>query len=328
MEAAGDHPPEVSGDTVPTMPGTGGNSGENEAARASPAGTESNERLFDITIENGRYHLFQTVDSGVASKVYLAFDIETQKKYAVKYFDTTNQDYEKYLPSNEIYRTLSHKYIISLNLCSEGQDYIAYVMPNCAGGDLYFKLHEGTKYTIDNAMYIMWEMVQAVFYIHQRGYVHGNICLENILLETESDEKPIAYLSGFSRCNANNIPIDEIPGFEQDFYTAPEVSMTKLLTPSSDVFALGSVFFLLLKSCIPEEDPNSEFETLKKELLKGMLDPDQSHRLTLQDVFKHPFFTRHLNNINKSAFETDVECSVAAINTALADADSYIDDWS
>ena len=326
--------PDINGDHVPETPPNA----QNGSNPPPPSFADQNDRLFDISIDDGRYRLYQTLDSNVASKVYLGFDMYTQEKLVVKYFDTTNEDYEKYLPSFDIYRALLHKSIISVNSIVEGDDYIAFVMPNCREGDLYFKIHEGTKYRIDQAMYIMWDMAQAVFHIHQLGYVHGNISLENILLKDPKDDKesqkdpqkediPIALLTGFSHSNENRINIEDIPGFEPDFYTAPEVLTTRTLTPSTDVYALGNVFYLLLMSCQPDSEYDSTFEQHKANLLAGMLNADPAQRLTIQDVIQHPFFQRHLEHIGKSEFDVELSIRIGTINSALKEADQYLDDF-
>ena len=172
----------------------------------------------------------------------------------------------------------------------------------------------------------MWNMVKVVLHIYQLGYVHGNISLDNILLESESLEKPKAYLTGFSRVRPKRIDIKEIPNFQEDVYIAKEDRSSGFLTPASDVYALGTVFYFLVQDYESDPDIDDNTKSSLKDLLSGMLQKDPNKRLTILDVHQHPFFSRHLEEIGKSRDEVETLSSIAYLQVALDDGDNYISD--
>ena len=275
-----------------------------------------------------KYRLLGQIDRRWRSKVFYAIDTQTHLKVIIKYFDTNKKDWEHFKTSVETMKSISHPNIVSLIRVLDEADFYAYVMEVYKGGDLFFKLHEGARYSLENLKYIMWSMIGVVSYLHQLGYVHGNISLDNILLKSDSLEKPEAVLTGFSRLRREKIKVSEIPKFEYDVYVAPEVSQTQELTSATDIYALGNVFYFLLIGRVNKDESESDIEELDsnaKSLLSGMLNQDKGQRYTISDCMKHPFFEDHLTRIGKTSIEVDSMSTLTMMMEAINDADQYMD---
>ena len=99
------------------------------------------------------------------------------------------------------------------------------------------------------AKFLWRQVVQAIYYCHQRNVTHRDIKLENILLdETKSVVKLIDF--GFSTCIPHERKIKIFCGTPS--YMAPEiVNKTEYCGPPADIWALGVLLFTCLSGCFP-----------------------------------------------------------------------------
>ena len=269
-----------------------------------------------------RYPLWDLLDNGWAGSVYITFDPFTHEKIVMKLYNTTITDYQKYMPKIDYLDQLIHPSIIRIKDSVQFGNYKAIIMPYICGGDLYLAIQSGIHYSLQAATFIMWSLVDALYMIHQGGFTHGNIRLENILLRDSNIEAPDAVLTGFSRCSTTKIDINTIPHWTEDFYSPPEVKTTHMLTQKSDIYALGTVFYLLFSNLEKQNEDNQAINNLR-ELLAGMLRQDPESRYTIRDCMYHPFFDQHLESVGKSLLERETSFRISEITSALNEACNY-----
>ena len=114
----------------------------------------------------------------------------------------------------------------------------ALVTELCTGGELFDLLMKegtfGSKYALD----LYYQLFDAVNHIHTRGYIHCDIKLENIVLDTNGVPK----LIDFGLVNSANSGTQ--------YYAAPEV-YEKQIHNGIDVWALGICLFASLCGFFP-----------------------------------------------------------------------------
>jgi len=137
------------------------------------------------------------------------------------------------------------------------QDPPYFVLELCPGGDLRAKLERSPARRLPEgeARALMDAILEGMAFAHDEGFVHGDLKPDNILLDGRGEPK-IADL-GFSRSVRRKLieadaALSASLGTEEGKvrgtfdYLGPEVRAGGELSPASDVFALGVLFYELL----------------------------------------------------------------------------------
>jgi serine/threonine protein kinase len=149
--------------------------------------------------------------------------------------------------------------------------------------------------------------VQALESIHSQGFIHQNIKLENILIDSQLTAKFCGLSLAGTAVSGKYCRLNE--------YSAPEtVSFKKTDGKKADLFALGVAIFVLVCGGPPflrAWSGNSHFKMLQgnknafwtryavseefKELMEGMLREDPKERLDLARVKTHRWMKGEVN---------------------------------
>lgn len=223
-----------------------------------------------LTKKGTEMRIIKQIGEGATSKVYLSLD-KDNKEYAVKLYLNS----ESYL--NEISRLRSltpSKYIVKLISYGQGHlergySYYSYKLFNHFDNDQinyaifeYLKNNElhnyifllKKKFSEDISRKIFFDLLKAVETCHKCGITHGDIKLQNILLNSNFNLKLIDF--GFAK-NIKDGLISEITGTR--FYNAPEMfyCATKGYDGvPADIFSLGIILFILVMGFYPFDKPN------------------------------------------------------------------------
>ncbi|PRP87363.1 tyrosine-protein kinase FRK [Planoprotostelium fungivorum] len=112
------------------------------------------------------------------------------------------------------------------------------------------------------------QIASAIHYLHQEGYIHGNITSNNILLKLGEGDTYIAKLGGFEAAGLGND--DEISRMKsvKTRWAAPEVLSNKYLTFSSDVWSYGVILWEITQpGCMPYSHLNEQ--QVKDQVING-----------------------------------------------------------
>ncbi|KAI4092768.1 MAG: hypothetical protein LQ344_003288 [Seirophora lacunosa] len=207
---------------------------------------------------------------------------------------------------------------------STGEDYAWrwIAMELAEGGDLFDKIESDVGVGEDIAHLYFQQLVSAVTYMHSKGVGHRDIKPENILLSAEGNLKIADFglatlfkhngLTKLCRTSCGSPP-----------YTAPEVvacdsTMSRKLDQGYsgdlvDIWSCGVVLFVLLVGNTPWDEPSDRslefheyvatngrpddelWRNLPAEsvsLLRGMMRVEPTERFSLENVRRHPWFTR------------------------------------
>ncbi|BCS13202.1 serine/threonine protein kinase [Aspergillus luchuensis IFO 4308] len=214
-----------------------------------------------------------------------------------------------------------HNNIISFFQTGEDDIWRWIAMELAEGGDLFDKIEADEGVGEDIAHVYFSQLISAVGYMHSKGVGHRDIKPENMLLTADGNLKiadfGLATLFEYKGVTKLSTTFCGSPP-----YIAPEViscSSKHMMKGAGyrpdlvDIWSCGIVLFVLLAGNTPWDSPTEtsyEFqeylatngrtsdelwqqlpiETLS--LLRGMLNIDPSNRFSLEDVRRHPWYTR------------------------------------
>ncbi len=141
------------------------------------------------------------------------------------------------------------------NICSIvdfGQDEafgLFMVMELLDGQTIHAKLKQSGKLSPKVACDIMFQVADAVRFIHSRQILHGDIKSENIFLVRNSVQRRLVKLLDFGLARPDLGRLEGIDGTPE--YLAPERIDGSPASQASDIYALGIVFFELLTGHLP-----------------------------------------------------------------------------
>lgn len=141
------------------------------------------------------------------------------------------------------------------NICSIvdfGQDEtfgLFMVMELLDGQSVHAKLRHAGKLSPRVACDVMWQVADAVRFIHSRSIIHGDIKTENIFLVRTSLQRRLVKLLDFGLARPDLGRTEGVDGTPE--YLAPERTRGGPATQASDIYALGIVFFELLTGKLP-----------------------------------------------------------------------------
>ena len=142
------------------------------------------------------------------------------------------------------------------------------VMELLDGQTVHSKLRQSGGLPPKVACDVMWQVCDAVRYIHGRAILHGDIKTENIfLVRTSGNRRAVKLLDfGLARPDLRR-SAGSLDGTPE--YLSPERIAGAAATTASDIYALGIVFYELLVGKLPFSGANVE-EVFKKQRLEDM----------------------------------------------------------
>lgn len=200
-----------------------------------------------------RYELLELIGQGGMADVYLAKDIILNRTIAIKILRTS-------LAKDPIYvtrfqreasaaATLSHKNIVEIYDVGEDEDKYYIVMEYVPGRTLKeLILKRGAVHVVE-AIDIMKQVVSGIAKAHQLGIIHRDLKPQNILVTDSGVAKIADFGIASMQSLAQVTQTDVIMGSLH--YLAPELARGEKATVQSDIYALGIVFYELLRGEVP-----------------------------------------------------------------------------
>ena len=278
-----------------------------------------------VTINKGDithiYEVIKKVGEGAYGKIYKVRNKQSGEIRAMKQVMKNRiPDLDKFQTEVKILSKVDHPNIVRLFEVIEDDKYYNLLQEFCTGGEL-LKKTETTKLKEKEVAKIFIQIMSAVAYCHEKGIVHRDLKLENILFETEEPDSPIKIIDfGFSVIfeNEKDLKSDNKEGSDSKknglrrmktkvgtlYYISPEI-IKGSYDEKCDIWACGVILYILLGGYPPFNGPSDkevyniitqnkyDFEQpvwknvskYAKELIKKMLIPEKK-RYTAKQVLK------------------------------------------
>jgi serine/threonine protein kinase len=201
-----------------------------------------------------RYLLKEFLGSGGNGEVYLGEDQETGELLAVKIHaprDSTSPESERRIMREyQMARSLIHPNLLVIHELKRDEDILFLLMEYCPGGTLrdYLDSCADTLSELDKIQ-LMLQIAQAIAHLHENGVLHRDIKTSNVLVTEDGTLKVSDF--GLSRWQSNDMTQTKSIG--TPIALAPELWNGEDSTPSSDIYALGALFYEILTNKPPFE---------------------------------------------------------------------------
>lgn len=203
-----------------------------------------------------------------------------------------------------------HRNVIRMLDEFEHDGYLHIVLEFCARGELFDVIQSSAEGRLDSmdAARFFRQIVDGVRYLHQNGYAHRDLSLENVLLTDDY----VCKICDFGLASPAQSSCSDPVG--KAFYMAPEMMQRRYYDPiRADIWSLGIMLFIMLtgsplvqaarssdsryriiashgvEALLHKWKSTLELPTAAIDLLDKMLRVDPQQRISLGQVAQHPF---------------------------------------
>ncbi|VDM16908.1 unnamed protein product [Hydatigera taeniaeformis] len=294
-------------------------------SRKTPQQREASKKAKIEPLKSDKYRLISRLGDGGFCEVFKAKDLVNNRYVAIKRVDRSKPTYQKYSPKDvekkvkklmyreaTIMRSLDHPNLIKLYELVEDNEQIFIAMQLAEGGELFDRIIKRGKFTEKDAATVVAQVIAAIKYMHDRGFVHRDIKPENILFDSISDDSKLLITDfGLSR----ELEQKMLTNCGTVDYSAPELLKSKLTKvgygPEVDNWSIGVVSYILLCGYPPFYSTNQDDSEIKKQIMSGtyhfhhphwdniskhaksfvagLLKVDPSERMSLKNALEHPW---------------------------------------
>lgn len=265
------------------------------------------------------YILQQIIGAGGFGVVYRASQPIVNREVAIKVIlpiYANNPDFvRRFEREAQLVAHLEHPFIVPLYDYWREPDGAYLVMRYISHGNLGLALARGGAWSLPKAAKLVEQIAAALNAAHQKGIVHQDLKPANILL----DEFGNAYLTdfGIAKDILDNTESRNADGKREVFgspdYMSPEQASFKDVTPQSDLYSLGLIFYALLSGQSAFQS-NSVTTLLQKQIYERV------PLITLE----RPDLPLEINTIIRRATDKEPEARYNDVLSFAADIQSVI----
>ncbi|XP_045895465.1 serine/threonine-protein kinase DCLK1a isoform X3 [Micropterus dolomieu] len=274
-----------------------------------------------------RYKVGRMLGDGNFAVVRECVEHSTGREYALKIINKGKCRGKEHMIQNEvsILRRVKHPNIVLLIEEVDTYNELYLVMELVKGGDLFDAITSANRYTERDASGMLYNLANAIKYLHSLNIVHRDIKPENLLVYEHADGSKSLKLGDFGLATVVDGPLYTVCGTPT--YVAPEIIAETGYGLKVDIWAAGVITYILLCGFPPFRGSSEDQEVLfdqilmgqlefplpywdnvsetAKELIRSMLEVEVDQRYTALQVLEHPWVT------DEGLCENDHQLSVA-----------------
>lgn len=258
-----------------------------------------------------KYDIRNILAQGGFAQVYIAVHKKTGTHVAIKQipkqkFNDENEA-ERIKSEIRIHSNINHPFIVEVYEVIETEKFAYIVMELAKNGSLTNYLSANGHVIEREACRIFAQIVVAIRYLHTKCRIaHRDIKLDNILVDSHNNIRLSDF--GLSRAFSSDKLFETLCG--SLCYAAPEIMSGRKYDFSADIWALGVCLYALVTGKMPFYDMNitklgmkivytepdfpSDLSDNLSDLLSKLLAKDPKDRLTIEEIYQHPWLTHEL----------------------------------
>ena len=269
-------------------------------------------------ISENDFTKIKLIGKGSYGNVFLVRYNKNNMIYAMKVYkksDLREKNQENNTKSERNLLTqINFPFIVEVKFAFQTDSKLFLVQEFIQGGDLFFHIHSGQKFSTQKTKFYLVEIILAIDFLHKNNMIYRDLKPENILIDSKGHIKLTDF--GLSKIVTN---IEEksftICGTLQ--YIAPEIITGEGYNESVDWWSLGIIMYEMLTGKLPfkfnfdsqeEQEQNdlniydkkikfpSWIEENAKDLINKLLNKNPEKRIGsgkegAENIKKHPFFS-------------------------------------
>lgn len=96
---------------------------------------------------------------------------------------------QKLLSEIQIHQALSHPNIVSIECVFEDDENVYLIMELCTNRTFVDLIKKRKRLTDEECRFWMWQLLDGIRYMHRKGYIHRDIKLGNLFLDSKMNLK-------------------------------------------------------------------------------------------------------------------------------------------
>ncbi|KAF9453554.1 Pkinase-domain-containing protein, partial [Macrolepiota fuliginosa MF-IS2] len=274
----------------------------------------------------GQWKVGRTIGRGCSGRVRIARHSRTGQYAAIKIIFKASLaasrvslnrladevEREKLAVEREIVvmKLINHPNIMHLYDVWETSTHLYLVLEYIQGGELFDHICKHGPLPITEALKYFHQIIGAVDYFHRFNIAHRDLKPENILLDHNFNVKIADFGMAAWQINTSGTTDLMKTSCGSPHYAAPEIIRGEPYVGSSaDIWSCGVILYALLTAQLPFDDDNlpdlldkvtagrftipSFVDPLAQNLIRRMLVVNVKRRITMPEIFEHPFFKLH-----------------------------------
>jgi serine/threonine protein kinase len=211
------------------------------------------ERLRSAAL--GEYEVFAELGSGGMATVFLAHDIQLDRKVAIKVMNPTlllgEGMVERFKLEARTAAKLSHPHIIPIFAVKETDELLYFVMKFVDGRPLDSIVKEVGPLPVPMVQTVITKVGEALGYAHRQGVIHRDVKPANIMIDVEG--MPVVTDFGIAKVADTQGLTMTGATIGTPTYMSPEQCTAEEITGASDQYSLGAVGYEMLTGKPPFE---------------------------------------------------------------------------
>ncbi|XP_044021283.1 obscurin isoform X3 [Aphidius gifuensis] len=225
---------------------------------------DAEDEPIDWSIDSqftSRYTFISEISRGQFSMVVKGAEKETDKLVVAKILEVRAELKEQVGEEFQVLRSLRHERIATLEAAYWASDspVAVFILEKLQGSDVLTYLSSRPEYTENCVATIVTEILDALQYLHWRGYCHLDIQPDNVVMA--SLRSAHIKLVDFGSAHVVSKLGTEVPlNLGHPEYRSPEVLNEELAYPQTDIWSVAVLAYVLLSGASPFRG-NDEHET-------------------------------------------------------------------
>ena len=210
------------------------------------------------TLLSGRYRLDAQIGAGGMSTVYRAFDVNLERRVAIKLLhremSADSDQLERFRREARAVAQLSHPHIVGVIDAGEDENRPYIVFEYVEGETLKDRIRRLGRLPIDESLAYAIEIARALGCAHAHDIVHRDVKPQNVLLDPEGSAKVTDF--GIARSLRDDGLTADGRVLGTTDYVSPEQALGHDVDGQSDIYSLGVVLFEMLTGDVPFHGEN------------------------------------------------------------------------